>query len=382
MTLKTSEIYIEKDNLFYKIAENECRIAKECKNSILYLLRKEYFRIQQEWEDKKKENPNAIKTKEDFLDLVKMEKEIYHILSKKPRTFTENGQEFINYVHDIPRHVFQNIIRQVISSFRSFFGLLKIGKKANIPKYQRENYDVISYSDQDFKIQYFQDGVGKIKFLKTNEIKLLTEEEQLNLRTVIVLTTKNINKNGKINQKSRYIVLEKGILSVNQIRIIPGYGRFKIEVVYSPEKQSLEFMRHEKIARKKIQKDEQIQSIKKEIKKLKKDVKTNKEVIQQKNKILHNLVHEIKGQNTFKVAKVKDRSIQKFKNQNKINFKRENDNILVLDSGVDNIFTMVVINKNSKELRSAKIKSTMFNDTSNFYPKIESAQKKLRFFFR
>lgn len=170
---------IRKAHPFYQECKDLCSLSKNLYNRALYEVRQEYIK-----------NKNYL----NYYDIEKLCKE----------------EKWIDY-KALPRKVSQQTLKVLNQNWLSFFGLLKLVKNKQ-------------YESKKVKIP---------KYLDKNGLFLLVYTGQA--------ISKRLIKNGIIKLSQTNIEIKTDKKNIKQVRIIPRYGRFIIEIVYEiKEKELLE----------------------------------------------------------------------------------------------------------------------------------------------
>lgn len=318
MKVRISEYLIDERHKNFKMAEDLSFKISHVKNMMQYKIREQYF--ENEIYNEFLEAVVGDKTSEEYkknrkyLNIGNIEKEIALI----PKHFkNEQGEELINYYHDLPKNMVQQIRRQLIATWKSYFKLIKKnaeeknGQKVGLPGYSKNHRSTVIISENDFAVYYYRNYKDYIKSkrIKLKDILKMSSLERSKIRTELVIAP--------TKYKGNSILLEKGIYFVQEVKIIPNTDKtYLIHVNYHQEKQYF--------------------------------VETDELIIEKRRKHI-------------KTKTIKD------------------DNIIAgIDCGVRNLITMSIINKETKKvLKTYQVTKKEYKEIENLDKRLEEKQSQI-----
>ena len=185
---KTTNIILNKNDELFNYCKDSTHLAKLFKNCVIYRLRQLHFAWFKDFSDLTIEQQNVI---DEFKLIGKIIDKKHSIPSYydfvKMFTITKNS----DYYNDLAQQCSQQIIKECLQDFKSYFKALKQYKKnpssftgrPKIPNYYKSDYISFDITNQDAVI-YEEDGFSYLKLPKT--------KTKLNLGKLIIHTLKEV----------------------------------------------------------------------------------------------------------------------------------------------------------------------------------------------
>lgn len=232
--MRVSEYWISEKHQNIDLVQDLSFKVSHVKNMMTYMIRQQFFDNQIYNEFLKEvclDNKDEYVQNRKYLNIGFIEKEI----AKKPRQFKDKGVEYINYYHDLPKNIVQQIRRQLIKTWKGHFKSIKKnvndknGKKIGLPGYCKNETSTVIISKNDFSLTYYKttNDFYKNKPISLKKIRKLPQKLHKKIRTSVVISKRKYPGNS--------LLLEPGLYFIQEIKIIPKQNdNYCMHLVYDP----------------------------------------------------------------------------------------------------------------------------------------------------